>query len=85
MPRRSRDVGSPTEASGCLVAPAVFKTDVVEYLDQAGSIPVRLRHLLLTPKMRSVRDLGRGLHQDRGPFCSHLPSVPHRKFVDSIG
>jgi len=32
-----------TEASGCLVAPAVFKTDVVEYLDQAGSIPVRLR------------------------------------------
>ena len=25
------------------MAPAVFKTDVVEYLDQAGSIPVRLR------------------------------------------
>ena len=37
------DVGSPAEASGRLVAPAVFKTDVVEYLDQAGSIPVRLR------------------------------------------
>jgi hypothetical protein len=32
------------EASGCLVAPAVFKTDVAEYLGQAGSIPVRLRH-----------------------------------------
>jgi hypothetical protein len=31
------------EASGRLVAPAVFKTDVVEHLDQAGSIPVRLR------------------------------------------
>jgi uncharacterized protein DUF4185 len=29
------------------VAPAVFKTDVVEQLDQAGSIPVRLRHLQL--------------------------------------
>ena len=31
------------EASGCLVALAVFKTDVTEYLGQAGSIPVRLR------------------------------------------
>jgi hypothetical protein len=28
---------------GRLVAPAVFNTDVVEHLDQAGSIPVRLR------------------------------------------
>jgi hypothetical protein len=26
------------------VAPAVFKTDVVEQLGQAGSIPVRLRY-----------------------------------------
>src|SRR5699024_5040645 len=33
------------EASGRLVAPAVFKTDVAEHLGQAGSIPVRLRHL----------------------------------------
>lgn len=33
------------EAFGCLVAPAVFKTDVAEHLGQAGSIPVRLRHL----------------------------------------
>ena len=32
-----------TEAYGRLVAPAVFNTDVVEQLDQAGSIPVRLR------------------------------------------
>ena len=32
------------EASGHLVVPAVFKTDVAEYLGQAGSIPVRLRH-----------------------------------------
>jgi hypothetical protein len=31
------------EASGCLVVPAVFKTDVAEDLGQAGSIPVRLR------------------------------------------
>jgi len=28
------------------VAPAVFNTDVVEQLDQAGSIPVRLRNQL---------------------------------------
>lgn len=34
------------EASGHLVVPAVFKTDVAEYLGQAGSIPVRLRHNL---------------------------------------
>jgi hypothetical protein len=27
-----------------LVGAAVFKTDVVRYPDQAGSIPVRLRH-----------------------------------------
>jgi hypothetical protein len=32
-----------TEAYGFLVVPAVFNTDVVEYLDQAGSIPARLR------------------------------------------
>ena len=32
--------------SGCLVAPSVFKTDVAEYLGQAGSIPVRLRQEL---------------------------------------
>ena len=31
------------EASGCLVAPLVFKTKVAEHLGQAGSIPVRLR------------------------------------------
>ena len=37
-------LGSSAEASGCLVAPAVFKTDVAEHLGQAGSIPVRLRH-----------------------------------------
>ena len=32
------------EACGFLVVPAVFKTDEVEYLGLAGSIPVRLRH-----------------------------------------
>jgi hypothetical protein len=42
----ARDLRSPVEAYGCLVAPAVFNTDVVEQLDQAGSIPVRLRHRL---------------------------------------
>ena len=34
------------EASGCLVAPAASKADVTEQLGQAGSIPVRLRHVL---------------------------------------
>ena len=31
------------EAYGCLVAPAVFNTDVTEHLGQVGSIPIRLR------------------------------------------
>jgi hypothetical protein len=44
--RCARDLRFPVEAYGCLVAPAVFNTDVVEQLDQAGSIPVRLRHRL---------------------------------------
>ena len=34
------------EASGNLVVPAVFKTDVADSLGQAGSIPVRLLHPL---------------------------------------
>ncbi len=42
--RMYRLLSCAVEASGCLVAPAVFKTDVAEYLGQAGSIPVRLRH-----------------------------------------
>ena len=36
-------VNFSAEVCGCLVAPAVFKTDVAEHLDQAGSIPVHLR------------------------------------------
>ncbi len=36
------------EALGSLVAPPVFKTEVSEYLGQAGSIPVRLRQPTLT-------------------------------------
>ncbi len=44
--RSARELRSPAEAYGCLVAPAVFNTDVVEQLDQAGSIPVRLRNRL---------------------------------------
>ena len=41
----SGHVGCAVEASGCLVAPAASKADVVEHLGQAGSIPVRLRQL----------------------------------------
>jgi hypothetical protein len=43
------------------VAPAVFKTDVAEHLGQAGSIPVRLRHL----RPRSPRDTRHGGADDR--------------------
>lgn len=32
------------EAYGCLVAPAVFNTDVTGFPGQVGSIPIRLRH-----------------------------------------
>jgi len=38
-----RDRSAAGEASGCLVAPAVFNTDVTEHLGQVGSIPIRLR------------------------------------------
>jgi len=38
-------VTSPPEASGCLVAPPVFKTGGRRAASSAGSIPVRLRHL----------------------------------------
>jgi hypothetical protein len=46
------------EASGRLVAPAVFNTDVIEYLGQAGSIPVRLRHptLIVSSRITAVAD-----------------------------
>ena len=40
-----RHLGWRAEACGCLVALPVFKTGVAEDLGQAGSIPVRLRHL----------------------------------------
>ena len=39
---RTRVTFAP-EASGCLVAPPVFKTGVRRSASQAGSIPVRLR------------------------------------------
>jgi hypothetical protein len=39
---RARVTFAP-EASGCLVAPPVFKTGVRRSASQAGSIPVRLR------------------------------------------
>ena len=38
-------VKSWPEASGCLVAPLVFKTSERRAASLAGSIPVRLRHL----------------------------------------
>ena len=47
--RTKNSIGNPQsaipnpESEGCLVALAVFKTDVAEQLGQAGSIPVRLR------------------------------------------
>ena len=37
-------VMSAPEASGCLVAPPVFKTGGRRFASSAGSIPVRLRH-----------------------------------------
>jgi hypothetical protein len=37
-------VTSAAEASGCLVAPPVFKTGGRRFASSAGSIPVRLRH-----------------------------------------
>ncbi len=38
-------VTSALEASGCLVAPPVFKTGGRRFASPAGSIPVRLRQL----------------------------------------
>src|SRR5215469_1445780 len=43
--RPRRPVTSAPEASGCLVAPPVFKTDGRRSASPAGSIPVRLRRL----------------------------------------
>ena len=39
-----RRIRSAAEASGCLVAPPVFKTGERRAASLAGSIPVRLRH-----------------------------------------
>jgi hypothetical protein len=50
------------EAYGCLVAPAVFNTDVVEQLDQAGSIPVRLRRTALREPHHGDSSYGSGPH-----------------------
>ena len=41
------------EASGFLVGPAVFKTDVGASSSQAGSIPVRLRNTVTSGKAGS--------------------------------
>lgn len=39
-------LGWALEASGFLVGPPVFNTGETEHLGLAGSIPVRLRHLV---------------------------------------
>ncbi len=48
-----RPVGSAAEASGCLVAPPVFKTGGRRAAPSAGSIPVRLRYLRNTAPGRA--------------------------------
>lgn len=71
------------------MAPAVFKTDVVEYLGQAGSIPVRLRHTLATSGGEVVTDeigcrsgsaLLAGLPRARPGKCA---SVGVREWIES--
>jgi hypothetical protein len=49
---RTGQVGGTREAYGCLVAPAVFKTVVARDPGQAGSIPVRLRHRIMSRTSR---------------------------------
>jgi hypothetical protein len=49
------------EVSGFLVVPAVFKTDVADYVGQAGSIPVRLRQPWACG-LSAVRPGGLALH-----------------------
>ena len=66
------------EASGCLVAPAVFKTDVAEDLGQAGSIPVRLRSRLRRSFVGSP-GAAAARARARAPLCSprrHLTPRP---------
>ena len=53
------------EASGRLVAPAVFNTDVIEYLGQAGSIPVRLRQVAIS-----------GCHEEPPSRIAAVPDSP---------
>lgn len=50
--RKERMLKSFMEASGNLVVPAVFKTDVADTLGQAGSIPVRLLHPLRSAHLK---------------------------------
>jgi hypothetical protein len=58
-------VTSAAEASGCLVAPPVFKTGVRRFASQAGSIPVRLRQR----EQRDTEELPKG-----GGLVSSQPS-----------
>lgn len=63
------------EASGNLVVPAVFKTDVADSLGQAGSIPVRLLHPL-----RNAHSTANPATATRSLTCrspaSRLPTAP---------
>src|SRR5215467_7442337 len=54
---RARVTSAP-EASGCLVAPPVFKTGGRRFASPAGSIPVRLRSALL--RLRTPRSMRPG-------------------------
>lgn len=65
------------EASGFLVVPPVFKTEEVEYLGLAGSIPVRLRHSVSAP-MRVLEGgaVTRSDPRRRIPRTDHLLSDP---------
>ena len=54
------------EVSGFLVVPAVFKTDVADYVGQAGSIPVRLRHRWQSGPTAGVRVVSRYMRPPSG-------------------
>ena len=62
------------EASGCLVAPPVFKTGGRRSASSAGSIPVRLRHLRTNAIV--ARNLSRIRGADGKPSQADIPPDP---------
>src|ERR1044072_6884168 len=64
MPPSLRRYSLYSEAYAFLVDAAVFKTDVIRYPGQAGSIPVRLRHL--SPRTAVMHVLATAGHVDHG-------------------